>query len=151
MHYMMKECTYFLYVQSNTKPFWEIPRPGEGDEIYVPQSHSFRDIFRAVQKNEYGKDIGIGASDGYPGVSKTTVQEVLDEMVGDSMLEVSGKTREFPRKRLYRLSSRTLVIYFGFLFLIAVDRNILNKHNPKRGRLVLKTKTDQGFKIPIHS
>ena len=146
MHYMMKECVHFVYTQSNMRPFWEIPNPWEN---YVPQSHSFRDIFRAVQKNEYGKDIGIGAPDGYPGVSKKTIQEVLDELVGDSTLKVPDKTSEFPRKRLYRLNTRMFVIYFGFLFLIAYKRHILKK--PITGRLVLKTKAQQGIKIPIHS
>jgi hypothetical protein len=133
MHYLAKESIHFTYIKSDQELSWEIPKPGK---IYEPQFHSSMDIFRAVQKNEYGREIGIGSPDGYPGVSKTTVQECLDEMAQDGWLKKSATTEEFPNKRLYRLNTRKLMIYLRYLT-EAIEGAI--QDGLKTGRLVLVT------------
>ena len=46
---------------------------------YSPQSIGI--LCHAIEKNEYGKEAGLGQLDGYPGITRRTVRRHLKKLV----------------------------------------------------------------------
>jgi hypothetical protein len=59
------------------------------------------DLFRAIQENKYGKDVGIGPKDGYPEIEQRTVRRLVKRMKDKEHVLI-----EFPKDKLSRFRRR---------------------------------------------
>ena len=92
---------------------------------YTKLPQSLSELYRAIQKNTYGKDINIGRPDGYPEINRATVRRHLRKLVKQHVLVRLPKVRRWPNVTLYSIHSNMLYYYSDYL-LTLLTRNKLS-------------------------
>jgi hypothetical protein len=80
---------------------------------YSPQSVS--KFCRAIEKNEYGKEAGIGQLDDYPGINRATVRRHLRKLVKKQVLVKLPWARRWKNETLYKIHPNMLYFYSDYL------------------------------------
>lgn len=115
--YMMRELIHFK--DGQTSPGVYIP-PIKRTVSYKHKDISSMDLFRAIRKNVYGRDVGIGPKRGYRTATYKTVRKRAEEMKKEHVLmkfpiSSLSKTRRVDNKKPYKLHPDTLLAYVLFL------------------------------------
>jgi hypothetical protein len=114
LHYMIRQQIHFT--KYNKKPPFSEFVPVIGRYMsytYSPQSVSR--LCRAIEKNEYGKEAGLGQLGGYPGINRATVRRHLRKLVKKQVVVKLRWARRWKNETLYRIHPNMMYLYSDYL------------------------------------